>query len=164
MNSIHATEGIKAGDSYAWLFYCSPKKHLLSRFIQSDCLLIIFFILTTTFVVTAGRKMDIPSGSSSPSKTERLRSRPPSAAAGHGFLRVVLTRPPRRRPEAPWRGRRSSPARGGGLAVASRSTEQPDPRHGAQAKTDPPYRLASRPQRKRPAQGEPLVTYNCIAI
>ena len=34
-------------------------------------LLIIFFILTTTFVVTAGRKMDIPSGSSSPSKTEQ---------------------------------------------------------------------------------------------
>ncbi len=34
-------------------------------------LLIIFFILTTTFVVTAGRKMDIPSGSSSPSKIEQ---------------------------------------------------------------------------------------------
>lgn len=34
-------------------------------------LLIIFFILTTTFVVTAGRKMDIPSGSDSPSKTEQ---------------------------------------------------------------------------------------------
>lgn len=34
-------------------------------------LLIIFFILTTTFVVTAGRKMDIPSGSSTPSKTEQ---------------------------------------------------------------------------------------------
>ena len=34
-------------------------------------LLIIFFILTTTFVVTAGRKMDIPSGTSLPSKTEQ---------------------------------------------------------------------------------------------
>ena len=34
-------------------------------------LLIIFFILTTTFVVTAGRKMEIPSGTSVPSKTEQ---------------------------------------------------------------------------------------------
>jgi biopolymer transport protein ExbD len=34
-------------------------------------LLIIFFILTTTFVRTAGRKMDIPSGTSEQTETEQ---------------------------------------------------------------------------------------------
>ena len=34
-------------------------------------LLIIFFILTTTFVKPAGRKMEIPSGASNAEKSER---------------------------------------------------------------------------------------------
>ncbi len=43
----------------------------VSAFSDIAFLLIIFFILTTTFLTTSGRKMNIPSGSSSPSKTEQ---------------------------------------------------------------------------------------------
>ena len=43
----------------------------VSSFSDIAFLLIIFFILTTTFVATAGRKMQVPSGTNVPSESEQ---------------------------------------------------------------------------------------------
>ncbi len=46
----------------------------VSAFSDIAFLLIIFFILTTTFVKTSGEKMEIPSGSSSTKKSEKQQN------------------------------------------------------------------------------------------